>query len=147
MKRLVHTVLVVCLVVTANLAWARDDISDYSIKDVMESEQAKAKLSNDVKFYFGKQKPKRKIAKNYMAVSTNKKTNSFGKSDEEACQWVFLSAMIALHNRALREGGNAVINIKSNYRNRLTSSETTYKCGAGAFLAGAALTGTIVKLK
>jgi uncharacterized protein YbjQ (UPF0145 family) len=78
---------------------------------------------------------------------TNKKTNAFGKSDKEACQWVFLSAMIALHNRALEQGGNAVINIKSNYRNNLTVSDTTFQCGAGALMSGVALVGTVVRLE
>ncbi len=147
MKKLAHTFFIACLVTTVNTAWARDDIASYSIKDVMESEQAKQKLGTEVKFYFGKQKPKGKIVKKFLIVGTNKKTNAFGKSDEEACQWVFLSAMIALRDRAIRDGGNAVINIRSNYRNNLTSSETTFQCGAGAILAGTALKGTIVKLK
>jgi hypothetical protein len=80
-------------------------------------------------------------------VTTSKKTNAFNKSDEEACQWVFLSAMIALKDRAIREGHNAVVEIKSNYKNNLTSSEETFQCGAGSFVAGVALTGKIVTIK
>lgn len=73
--------------------------------------------------------------------------NAFNKTDEKACNWAFLSAMIALKDRAVREGGNAVINIKSNYKNNLTSSEKTFQCGAGALMAGVALTGEVVTLK
>jgi len=147
MKKLLHGLFISGLILAAGPGWARDDIRDYSIKAVMDSEQGKAKLGNEVKYYFGKQEPKGKIIKRFLTVSTNQKTNAFNKSDEEACQWVFLSAMIKLRNRAISEGGNAVINIKSNYRNVLTSSESTFKCGAGAFVAGTALTGTIVKIK
>jgi len=147
MRNLIHTVIITFLMLTVSISWARDDIKDYSIKAVLDSEQAKAKLGNDVKFYFGNQKPKGKIVKKFLTVSTNKKTNAFNKSDEEACQWVFLSAMITMRNRAIQEGGNAIIDIRSNYRNNLTSSDTTFKCGAGAFVAGAALRGTIVTIK
>lgn len=76
-----------------------------------------------------------------------KKTNAFNKTDEEACNWVFLSAMIALKERAIKEGGNAVVDIKSNYKNNLTSSSDTFQCGAGTMIAGVALTGKVVKLK
>lgn len=147
MTKIIHTAIITVLLVTASVSWARDDIKDYSIKAVLDSEQAKSKLGNDVKFYFGNQKPKGKIVKKFLTVSTNKKTNAFNKSDEEACQWVFLSAMVTMRNRAIQEGGNAIIDIRSNYRNNLTSSDTTFKCGAGAFVAGAALRGTIVTIK
>ncbi len=46
-----------------------------------------------------------------------------------------------LKQRANDLGANAVINIKSNYRNNLTSSETQYTCGAGAIMSGVALVG------
>jgi len=75
------------------------------------------------------------------------KTNAFGKSDLQACQHVFLSAVIELQDRARKEGGNAVVNIKSNYRNELTESPTEFTCGAGAVIAGVALVGDVVTLK
>ena len=43
-------------------------------------------------------------------------------------------------------GGNAVINIKSNYKNVEFTSETEYECGAGAVTGGVAFVGEIVKL-
>jgi uncharacterized protein YbjQ (UPF0145 family) len=44
---------------------------------------------------------------------TNRKTNSTGKLDEEACHWAMLSALISLRERAQEMGGDAVINIVS----------------------------------
>ncbi|MGD8926477.1 MAG: hypothetical protein PVG20_06490, partial [Thioalkalispiraceae bacterium] len=127
-----------CLLITvAQTGVARDDVGDYSISSVMQTETAKDKLGTNVKFFFGKQKHG-KIAKRFGVFSTNKKTNAFGKSDQEACEHVFLSAMIQLKQRAESLGANAVINIKSNYKGNLTSSETTFQCGAGAILAGVA---------
>ena len=133
------------LVLATNTVWARDDIGDYSIEEAMGTADAKSKLGDEIKFYFGNQ-PHAAVEKNLGTVGTNKKTNAFGKSDKDACLWVFLSAMIALKDRALQEGANAVVDIKSNYKNNETSSDTTFKCGAGAIMAGVALRGTLVKL-
>ena len=78
--------------------------------------------------------------------STNKKTNFFNKSDKEGCEWAFLSAAIQLQERARKEGGNAVVNIISNYKDVPFSSETQYECGAGNVVGGVALRGEVVQL-
>ncbi|HAS8115888.1 excinuclease [Vibrio vulnificus] len=134
------------LVFFSSYTFARDDIGSYPIENALSSEAAKSKLGTDVKFYFGEQKFPQVVAE-FGEFKTNKKTNAFNKTDEEACNWVFLSAMIALKERAIKEGGNAVVDIKSNYKNNLTSSADTFQCGAGTMIAGVALTGKVVKLK
>ena len=53
-------------------------------------------------------------------------------------------ARLTLHQRALTLGANAVINIRSNYKNNMTKSDTEYTCGAGKFVAGVALIGDFV---
>lgn len=145
MKKL-PLLLTLCLSVASTAATARDDVKSYSVKEALSMEQAKAKLGDNIKFYFGDQAHP-KVEKTYGEFGTNKKTNAFNKSDKEACQWVFLSAMTQLKQRVDSEGGNAVINIKSNYKGNLTTSDTEFRCGAGTFMAGVALTGTVVKLK
>jgi len=134
------------LALISSIASARDDVGSYSIADALSTETAKKKLGTDVQFYFGEQAYGETLNK-FGELKTNKKTNAFNKSDQEACQWVFLSAMIALKKSAKKQGGNAVVNIKSNYKNNLTSSEETFQCGAGAMIAGVALTGEVVTLK
>ena len=89
----------------------------------------------------------KKHLKSYGTFETSKKTNAFNKSDLVACQHVFLSAVIELQERARKEGGNAVINIKSNYENHIRESATEFTCGAGAVIGGVALTGEVVTLK
>ena len=139
-------VLTGCLILSfSQPGLARDDIGDYSVSSVLQTEKAKDKLGN-IKFYFGGQKHG-KVNKRFGVFSTNKKTNAFGKSDQAACEHVFLSAMIQLKQRAESLGGNAVINIKSNYKGNLTSSNDTFKCGAGAVIAGVALQGEVVTIK
>jgi hypothetical protein len=126
-------------------AHARDTALKLPIKDAMETAEAKSQLGGDVKFFFGDQS--HPAAKTTLGTYTsNKKTNFANKSDKEGCEWVFLSAMVALKQRALAEGGNAVINIQSYYKKKEFSSATEYECHAGAFVGGVALRGTVVKL-
>jgi hypothetical protein len=128
----------------ASHAFARDTVASYPVDAAIASEPGK--VTPDVALYFaGQNHPA--VAHSYGEFATNKKTNAFGKSDLQACQHVFLSAVIELQERARKEGGNAVINIKSNYRNELTESATEFTCGAGAVIAGVALVGDVVTLK
>ncbi len=132
------------LTISMNAA-ARDEHKMFPLKEALESPTAQEKLSKSIKLYFAGQ-PHPVVIKELGNWPTNKKTNAFGKSDAEACNWVFLSAMLSLQERAQKEGGNAVIDIKSNYRNNETASDTEYMCGVGAFVAGAAFKGSVVKL-
>jgi uncharacterized protein YbjQ (UPF0145 family) len=134
--------------IITSTGWARDDVDSYSAQEALSLAQAQEILGSEIAFYFGNQKHG-SIVKNFGEVSTNKKTNAIGKSDKEACQWVFLSAMKALKNRAIREGGNAVINIVSNYKKYKVEIEDndSFLCGAGTIMAGVALKGTIVLMK
>jgi len=68
------------------------------------------------------------------------------KSDQKACQWAFLSAMATLQDRAIKEGGNAVVNIHRYYYKNTFSSSTEFECGAGAVMSGVTMVGDVVKL-
>ena len=48
--------------------------------------------------------------------------------------------------QVMKEGGNAVINIKSYYKKNEVSSAGEYECGAGAMVSGVAFKGEVVKL-
>ncbi|WP_431855377.1 hypothetical protein [Azospirillum sp.] len=126
-------------------AQARDTRHMFPVDAALATAAAQEKLDKGVKLYFGKQKHP-KAAKDFGEWATNKKTNAFNKSDREACEWAFLSAVLELQERARKQGGNAVINIKSNYKNTETVSDAEYMCGAGGLMAGVALKGTVVKL-
>jgi uncharacterized protein YbjQ (UPF0145 family) len=52
-----------------------------------------------------------------------------------------------LKSAAVRSGGDAVINIKSNYKHREVSSESHFQCATGVLMSGVALKGTVVKLR
>ena len=144
MKKLLLVFLFQALLVPP-VTEARNDVDAYSIQDALSQAEISSKLGTNVKFYFGDGTPGG-VAKKFGTYRTNKKTNAFNKSDLRACQWAFLSAMLSLKDRALKEGANAVINIKSNYKNNVVSSSDTFQCGAGNFVAGVALIGTVVTL-
>lgn len=126
-------------------AAARNTRYELKIEDVRNDPRYAGTVPADVPFYFGKQAPAT-AGKEIGEFVTNRKSNSFGRSDEEACRWAMMAALKVLRERALAEGGNAVINIVSYYDKNTFSSDTLYECHAGAFVAGVALKGTVVKL-
>jgi uncharacterized protein YbjQ (UPF0145 family) len=144
MIRTILAVLSISLVLLASDASARDTVQQFPVADVLNNPEYARQLEG-VSFYFGNQ-PHPEIIKNLGEDRTNKKTNAFNKSDKEACEWVMLSALLQLKERAQSLGANAVVNIRSNYKNNETSSDTEYTCGAGAIMAGVALIGTFVTL-
>ena len=127
-------------------AQARDTRHKYSIEDALATTGARDKLTKEIKLFFGDAKHPA-IDKDRGVYTSNKKTNAFNKTDKEACEWAFLSAMISLQSRAQKEGGNAVVGIKSYYKQNEFSSTEKYECGAGALLAGVTFKGRVVKLK
>ena len=137
-------VLAVALAVVSLSADARDDRLRFSVQEAMAKADTKAKLDGSVKFYWGKNAPAG--AKTMGTFTSNKKTNFFNKSDAEGCYWAWLSAMVALQDRARKEGGNAVVKIHSVYKNEDLVSATEYVCGAGSMMGGVALRGTVAKL-
>ncbi|GLS28262.1 excinuclease ABC subunit A [Marinibactrum halimedae] len=138
--------IIFCAFFISNHALARDTIGNYSVEEALSVEKIKNKLGNNIQFYFGSE-PHGKVVKNFGEYRSRKKTNAFGKTDKSACQWVFLSTLLSLKNRAIQEGGNAVINIKSIYRGNLVSSNEHFQCGAGAVMAGVSLIGDVVKIE
>lgn len=142
--KLITCLLLAISMLTATAIEARDDIGKYPIQSLLETSKAKTALL-DIPLYFAEQGYGSESTK-YGEVITNKKTNAFNKSDREACEWVMLSALKALQERAVKEGMNAVVNIQSYYKKREFVSSTEYECGAGMLMAGVALKGTLVKL-
>lgn len=143
MKKILLACLMGSVLMSAN-AVAKDDRIKFSIKSVLNSDKAKKAL-HDVPVYFAGQ-THAKPSKVWGEVTTSQKTNAFNKSDKEACEWVLLSALKALQERAKREGMNAVVNIKSNYKHQEFASSKEFECGAGNIIAGVALKADLVKL-
>ncbi|MCL1861569.1 MAG: excinuclease ATPase subunit [Proteobacteria bacterium] len=139
--------LFVALSFCALNAQARDVRYFLPVWEVVKTGMASGQLGDDIRFYFGRQEHPQVMEMLSRDVVTNKKTNLTNKSDRGACEWVMLSALIQLQERARKEGGNAVINIKSYYKKRTFSSEKQYECHAGTLVSGVALKGDVVRLR
>jgi len=146
MKKIALSLAILAAIGSSLPAQARDTQLMMPLASAMADNDAQARLGDDVKFYFGKQKTP-SVLKKLGTDQTNQKTNSFGKSPEQSCNWAFLSAMLKLKARAQQLGANAVVNIVSNYRNIENSSTTEFECHDGAVMTGVALKGDFVKLK
>jgi uncharacterized protein YbjQ (UPF0145 family) len=126
-------------------ALARNTELHFPLAGVIDMPEAKEKLDGSVKFYLaGQATPK--IAERMSSDVSNRKTNGFGKSDETACNWAALSALIAFQEKAKSLGANAVVDIVSYYKKDESKSATDYECHAGAFVTGVTLKGTFAKM-
>ena len=125
---------------------ARDTKNMFPVADALNTAEAKAQLNQGVKFYFG-DSAHPAVAKSFGVFQSNKKTNGVGRTDKEACEWTFLSAMVSFQQRAKELGGDAVIKIESFYREVPISSATEYQCGSGALMSGVTFRGEVVKLQ
>lgn len=129
----------------ATFASAQDERHELPVKHALNSEVGKAKLVKGVKVFMkGQGHPG--VAKRYREFKSNKRSNALGKSDQNACDVAFLSALIALQQRAEREGGNAVIDIYSVTKDQKYQSADSYACVSGSMIANVALRGTVVRL-
>jgi uncharacterized protein YbjQ (UPF0145 family) len=126
-------------------ATAADKMVKFPIADALAANDAQSRLGDSVKFYFADQ-PTPKVLSKITSDKTSQRTNGFGKSADKACNWVFLSAMLALQKRAHEVGANAVINIVSNFKDVEMASQTEFECADGAIMAGVALKGDFVKI-
>ncbi len=140
-----HLIALLALSLFASAGYARDDQNLYSVEEAMNTPAAKEKLNRGYTFRFGDQ-GHAKVLKDHGEFTANKKTNAFNKSDKDACEWVFLSAMLSFQDRIAKEGGNAVINIRSYYKKTDFKSNSEFMCGNGAIMAGVTLVGDVVTL-
>lgn len=126
-------------------ALARNTEHFFAVQDAVDSLTGKEKLL-DVPFYFaGQSRPGKHDVIGWWKA--NRSTRGVFRSDEKACQIAFISALIALQERARREGGDAIVDIKSMTRGVETSSASKYRCVAGATVVHVGLSGTVVRRK
>lgn len=139
------TVLAICLVGLSGAVQARDTVVNIALADVLAMPEAKEKLDGSVRFYLKGQALPKQVDRQGSDVS-NKKTNGVGKTDEFACQWATLSALISLQEGARKRGANAVVDIVSYYKKNETVNATTIECHAGNIVVGVALKGDYAKV-
>lgn len=145
-KRIAATATAAVLLLASTAAAARDTRLELSLQELLDSAQARdAGIDGSVRFYLAGQ-PHPAVKTRLGGDVANRKTNGVGKSDEESCRWVALSALKALQESARARGANAVIDIVSYFRKKEFSSPTHYECYAGNIMSGVAFKGTYVKI-
>ncbi|HAD04902.1 MAG: hypothetical protein A2005_09190 [Desulfuromonadales bacterium GWC2_61_20] len=147
MKTFVQSLLVagVAIVLTAGQVGAEDKLQNFPVKHALASAVAKDKLDKGIKTYMmGQSVPG--LQKRYRAYKSNKRGNAVGKSTQDACDIAFISALIALQQRADKEGGNAVVDIYSLTKDKKMQSSENYSCNAGGMIANVVLMGTVAKV-
>jgi hypothetical protein len=144
MKLITGAVLLAAMF-SSTAALADERIVNVPLADVLAMPEAQTKLDGSVRFYLAHQKTPA-VRKRLGEDTTSRKTNNFGKKDIDSCKWVTLSTLIALQDGAKKAGGNAAINIVSNYNNIETSNEGTVECHAGFLMSGVALKASYARL-
>ena len=145
MKQLTYLVLISMVLFSYSTGHTRNTVIKASIEEALAWGEQESVLNDSVSLYFGDQAHPA-VEQTHGTYTANRKTNGVGKSDQKACQWAFLSAMAVLQQRAVNEGANAVINIRSYYYKNDFSSTTEFECGAGNIMAGVTMIGDVVKL-
>lgn len=145
MRQTALFVSVLALLFSASTGDARNTVLQLSVETALAEGEAKGVLVDGIALYFGDQATPA-VEGNHGQFTANRKTNAFNKSDEEACNWAFLTAIKTLQERARKQGGNAVINIYSYYYKNEFVSETEFECGAGNVVAGVTMIGDVVTL-
>lgn len=144
MKRIVVAAML-CL--SAAVANAADRRIELPLAELLASDEAKnAGIDGSVKFFLAGAKTPKIVSRLGEDVS-NKKTNSVGKSPEEACRRVMLSVLIAFQNSAKARGANAVVDFTSYYQKNEFKSATAFECHDGNVTTGVAMKGTYAKIK
>ena len=144
MKAKVSIFLAMFLVLLPGLV-ARETVNDMNVKAALASSIAKKKLLDIPVFFKGQKHPA--VAKTIGNWKANHHTRGAFRSDEDSCHVAFVSAIYSLQQRCQREGGDAVINIKSVTRNNPLESATKFRCVAGSTVVHVAFTGDVVKYK
>ena len=146
MRRITLTLIVSTVFLALALpSFAADEWHELSASNAINSALGQEKLNKDIRVFMkGQSHPS--VTKKFGEYKSNQRANKFGKSVETACDTAFLSALIALQQRAVREGGNAVIDIYTITKNQQYESPENFKCISGGFVANVALMGTVVTL-
>lgn len=143
-----HVSRLICLAAMSMLlgsAHAVDVQGMRPIEAALKSDEAKQKLDPKFRIYFGKQAHP-KVEKSLGETAMKRSTTMSASDDYDPCVHAFVRAMLDFQERARAAGGNAAVNVRSNYKNNEVSSETEYTCVSGSLVTAVAFKGEMVKL-
>ncbi len=125
------------------LSMASEKVVHLPFQPVVDQGVKSGQLDGSVKFALAGSGSKGKVVNDSVTIS--RKTNAFGKSDEDTCNHVLLTDLIWLQEQAKGAGANAVTDIVSNYNNVQYRDAQNYECHKGFLMSGVALKAKLVK--
>lgn len=140
MKLKIAAMLAAAVALAAPAAHARKDFQTFNI-DIIKAQPEYAAKIGDFSFGFGGSVSGTQLG----TTTTRKTTNGINKSDEKACAWAALSALIALKEDALSRGGTSVQGIQSFVTGEKFSSATEFQCISGFTNSRVYFEGIVVK--
>jgi len=143
MKNYLLSLLTLTVLMTLNLE-ARDTKYLFPIEDALTKHSDN--VAPNIKLYFATQSPEGE-PDHLGTFTSNKTTNARLKGPRPSCDWVFISAVLGLQQKAMELGGDAVINIHSYYKEIEMSDESVYECHDGKNVSRVVLRGTVVRLE
>jgi uncharacterized protein YbjQ (UPF0145 family) len=136
---------ILLLAAVPGVSMAGDKVVHLSFDNAVSAATQSGKLDGSVKFFLaGHQPAGAKIVNDNVTIS--RKSNAFGKKDQESCDWVLQGILIALQDDAKRAGANAVTDIVSNYNNTEYRDANNYECHRGFLMSGIALKAKFAKI-
>lgn len=134
-----------CAALLSQPALARDEQRLFEFAPVLASTAGKDRFDDTVQFFFSEQ-PYPPPVQVFEIHSSERRLLTPTRGEREACDETFIEALAALRDAAKDAGANAVVNIKSLYKNREFRSETQYECRVGFITTTVSLEGKLVKL-
>jgi hypothetical protein len=136
--------LAALLLAVPAVSMAADKVNHLSFEAGVAAARQAGVIDGSVKFYLAGNGPHGKIVNDNVTI--NRKTNAFGKSDEETCNHVLATDLIYLQNEAKQAGANAVVDIVSNYNNTEYRDSQNFECHKGFLMSGVALKAKLAKV-
>jgi hypothetical protein len=126
-------------------AQARDEQRLFDIAGALATSMGRDRFDDTVQFFWaGQETPETQTA--FSIHTSERKTFLPTRTEQEACDQSFIEALAALRDAARKAGADAVVVIKSLYKNREFRSATQYECRVSYFSASVTLEGRLVKL-
>ena len=139
------TSLVLALALCAPAAHARDEQRLNDVAAALGTPEGRDRFDDTIQFFWADQETP--AAEQSFSIHTaERKTFLPTRTEQEACDQSFIEALASLRDAARKIGANAVVGIKSLYKNREFRSATQYECRLSYFSASVTLEGRLVKL-
>lgn len=142
-RRVALAALLACALPQA--ADARDEQRLLDIAPALASPAGRDRFDDTIAFHWSGAEPPA-IERSFAIHTSERKTFLPTRTEQEACEQSFIEALAALRDAARKAGADAVVSIKSLYKNREFRSPVQYECRLSYFSASVTLEGRVVKL-